>query len=129
MIWDPLERKFCRSGRGRGRKGRAVWLGAHAASIALKHMPQEIQERAEIREYYLLSRDHLLSHDDVVLLTKALSCLARIGPDYIVKTKPHITAAQAEAVKEIEEDIRLASFLVGHLDRILKRRDDDGIKV
>ena len=48
-IYDPVEGKYCCSGRGLyASNGRSVWFIKGAATTAFSHLPTEIQARAEI---------------------------------------------------------------------------------
>ena len=49
-IYDPIENKFCCSGRGLyAKNGRSVWASRSAAMVALINMPKEVRERATIK--------------------------------------------------------------------------------
>jgi len=53
-IYDPVEGKFCCSGRGLyAKNGRSIWLALSGAKLALKHMPAPIKDRLVIREFEL----------------------------------------------------------------------------
>lgn len=54
-IWDPVEEKFCSTGRSRyAKNGRSVWMSKGAASVALGQMPADVKARAVVREYNLV---------------------------------------------------------------------------
>ena len=54
-IFDPVENKFCSSGRGLyAHNGRSMWGGKGAARVALANMPEEIRSRLVIKEYLLV---------------------------------------------------------------------------
>jgi hypothetical protein len=57
-IYDPVEQKFCCSGRGLyAHNGRSVWLSKAGASVALRNMPAQVKARARIRTFNLVERD------------------------------------------------------------------------
>ena len=50
-IWDPVEQKFCSSGRSMyANNGRSIWMTKGAATMAKKTMPKH----TEIKEYILI---------------------------------------------------------------------------
>lgn len=54
-IYDPVEDKFCSSGRGLySSNGRTIWISKSGAKLALKHMPPEIKDRLVLKEYTLI---------------------------------------------------------------------------
>lgn len=54
-IFDPVENKFCSSGRGLyAHNGRSMWGGKGAAKVALSNMPKEIRSRLIIKEFFLV---------------------------------------------------------------------------
>ncbi len=54
-IFDPIEKKFCSSGRGLyAHNGRSMWGGKGAAKVALSNMPEEIKSRLIIKEFLLV---------------------------------------------------------------------------
>jgi hypothetical protein len=53
-IFDPLENKYCCSGRGMfAKNGRSVWNSRAAVRVALSHMPKDIKSRLVIKEFAL----------------------------------------------------------------------------
>lgn len=54
-IWDPVEGKFCCSGRSLyASNGRSMWLAYSGAALALKYMPDDIRDRLVIKEFELV---------------------------------------------------------------------------
>ena len=54
-IFDPIEQKFCASGRGLyAHNGRSIWGGKGAAKVALSNMPEKIRGRLIIKEFVLV---------------------------------------------------------------------------
>ena len=54
-IYDPVAGEYCCSGRGLyAKNGRSVWFARSGAALAVRYMPQEIRERIEIQEFYLV---------------------------------------------------------------------------
>ena len=52
-IYDPVEERFCESGRGLyAKNGRSVWFGKTGAAVAKRYMPNK--ERLEIRMFELV---------------------------------------------------------------------------
>jgi hypothetical protein len=59
-IWDPVEGKFCCSGRGLyAKNGRSIWMSTGAVGVALSHMPEDIKDRLIIRAYELVEVDSM----------------------------------------------------------------------
>jgi len=53
-IYDPVEKKFCASGHSLYGKGRSIWMNSGSANLALKYMPEDIQERLVIKKFKLV---------------------------------------------------------------------------
>ena len=57
-IFDPIEDKFCCSGRGlNANNGRSIWTSRGAAARALVCMPDGIKDRLIIKQYALVETE------------------------------------------------------------------------
>lgn len=57
-IFDPVEQRFCCSGRGLySQNGRSVWMSANGVNSALRNMPKDIKDRLVIKKYFLIDKE------------------------------------------------------------------------
>ena len=57
-IWDPVEQKFCCSGRGLyASSGRSFWATRSAMARAYSALPLAIKLRADMQEFALVKRE------------------------------------------------------------------------